>query len=169
MQQPTDDLLRRMARDYRQLHHDWNELSGTVERLEQRAAELEQEVEELRGALAEKRNPDELARAALAAAQRTVRELREEARSEAELTLKKARARGAEIEQRLERERQGSMAQVRELEELKARLREQLRTSLEAALAAIDNRAVNGGQQPSLPPENKAEAEDRQRRAIEER
>jgi cell division septum initiation protein DivIVA len=99
----TVELLRRIASDYDLLFHESRKLTATVEELRKAADGLTSEIEALRSANAARRDPDEAARVAITAAQRAARELRESARSDCELALKKARRRAGDIEAEFER------------------------------------------------------------------
>ncbi len=79
---------------------------------------------------APRREPDELARLALAAAHRAARELRESARRDGELTLKKVRARAVELERNFERSRSAYNAELAELDAMMREMREQMRSAL---------------------------------------
>ena len=89
---PTAALLRRVSWDYRQIVHQHRAVAEEVRQLRVRIAELEQELQEAQQAVSKRRDPDELTRVVLAAAQRTAREVREAAKQEAETTLRKARS-----------------------------------------------------------------------------
>jgi len=127
---PVKQLLKRVAWDYRQLLHDNHQLRGQLAELEVRACELERQLERFeRGS--RRKQPDELARQALAASQRAARELRESTREACEIAIKKARTRADQ----LARENARAVAELRELERLRRAAVERLRSSLGAALA----------------------------------
>ena len=128
---PVEELLKRVAWDYRQVLHDNKQLHNRLEELQDRAAELERELETLRET---RKPPDELARQTLAASQRAARELRESTRQECEAALEKARSRV----KRIERERSRAVAELRALQELRRTTQERLRSSLEALLQRDD-------------------------------
>ncbi len=89
---PVKQLLKRVAWDYRQLLHDNHQLRGQLAELEVRACELERQLERFERE-SRRKQPDELARQALAASQRAARELRESTREACEIAIKKARTR----------------------------------------------------------------------------
>ena len=135
---PVEDLLKRVAWDYRELLHDNRRLHETVAQLQARTEELERQIDALESAAARQKQPDELARQALAASQRAARELRDSARRDSELALKKARGRAERIERQFHRENTRAVAEVRRLQELQRALQERLQSSLLAALAQVD-------------------------------
>jgi cell division septum initiation protein DivIVA len=90
------------------------------------------------------REVDELARIVLAAAHRASNEIRESARSECELMLKKARERVFALEFDFERTRELRTREIAELESLLAEIRVQLQATLES-LAPSELPAVGDG------------------------
>lgn len=135
---PTEELLKRVAWDYGQLvneHAKHAKQAETVERLTRRTDELEAQVASLQALLDGHKDPDELARTLLAAAQRAARELRESARSDGEAILKKARTRAQEIESEAQKRSGASVAEVTQLKELRERVRDQLRETLDSMVA----------------------------------
>lgn len=129
---PVEELLKRVAWDYRQILHDNKQLHDRLEELQDRAAELERELETLRES---RKPPDELARQTLAASQRAARELRESTRQECEAALEKARSRV----KRIDREHSRAVAELRALQELRRTTQERLRSSLQALLQPADD------------------------------
>ena len=91
-------LLQRAAWDYREALAERQGLARTVDELTLRLDELMEQVASLETAASRSKEPDELARALLAAAQRTAREDREAARQECELMLKKAARRAEKVQ-----------------------------------------------------------------------
>jgi cell division septum initiation protein DivIVA len=135
----TVELLKRVASDYGLLFHENPKLTATVEELRKAAGELNSEIEALRSANASRREPDEAARVAIAAAQRAARELRESARRECELALKKARRRAGAIEAELERLNVGAAeAELHRVEKLQVEVRQRLEASLLSMLAVVE-------------------------------
>jgi cell division septum initiation protein DivIVA len=126
---PVEELLKRVAWDYRQVLHDNKQLHDQLEELQDRAAELERQLQVVR------KPPDELARQTLAASQRAARELRESTRQECEAALKNARSRA----KRIDREHSRALAELRALEELRRTTQERLRASLQAVLQRADD------------------------------
>jgi hypothetical protein len=82
----------------------------------------------------ERSESDVLASAVLSVAQRAARELRESAREECELMLKKARSRSERLEREMERARSETVAELEQIDALKAEMREHMRSSLQALL-----------------------------------
>jgi cell division septum initiation protein DivIVA len=135
----TVALLRRIAWDYGLLFHENRKLTASVEELQKVADELTSEIEALRSANAPRRDPDDASRAAIAAAQRAARQLRESTRRDCELALKKARRRAGDIEAELERLSVGAAeAELRSVEELQADVRERLEAWLLSMLALVE-------------------------------
>lgn len=134
----VEDLLKRVAWDYRELLHHNHQLHETVAQLQARTEELERQIDALESAAARQKQPDELARQALAASQRAARELRDSARRDSELALKKARARADRIERQFYRENAHALAELRRLQELRRAVQERLQSSLLDALAQVD-------------------------------
>jgi cell division septum initiation protein DivIVA len=149
--EPVVALLRRVAWDYGVLFHENRKLAATVEELQKNADELTSEIEALRSANAGRRDPDDAARAAIAAAQRAARELRESARRDCELALKKARRRAAAIETELERLNVAAAeAELHRVEELQADVRERLEAWLLSTLVLVD--AATGAESSTAEP-----------------
>lgn len=117
----TDDLLRRVARDYRQLVDECRQLRESTQ------TPTEAEV------AAPRPEVDDVARTLIASAQRAARELRESTRQDCEAMLRKSRTRARELE---EEGRQRSMRVAADA----ARVRQaatDLRERLVAALRAV--------------------------------
>jgi cell division septum initiation protein DivIVA len=131
---PAEDLVKRVAWDYRQLVHERDKLKEEADALRRRAGEAEAELEALREELDRQRDPDEIARALLEAAQRRARELREAARSDSDATLKKARARARSIEEKARRRYEAAVR----AESLGADVRRQLQAALDTILGSGD-------------------------------
>lgn len=110
-QGPTEELLQRVALECAHLSDENTKLEAVVERLEH-----------------------ELARVALAAAQRSAHEMRESARRECELMLKKASSRTRKLERDLRHARVATDAELRELESLRREVCEQMRSALQTIL-----------------------------------
>lgn len=135
---PADDLLKRIAWDYRQLTHEHDTLKETADMLRGRVDELEAQSVELHDRLEGQRNPDEIARTLLAAAQRMARELREAARGDSDATLKKARARARAIEAEAQRRSDAAVRAQRLGADVRRHLQATLDTLLEGAFAQTD-------------------------------
>jgi cell division septum initiation protein DivIVA len=93
---------------------------------------------ELHDRLEGQRNPDEIARTLLAAAQRMARELREAARGDSDATLKKARARARAIEAEAQRRSDAAVRAQRLGADVRRHLQATLDTLLEGAFAQTD-------------------------------
>jgi DNA repair exonuclease SbcCD ATPase subunit len=128
----VEELLQRAAWNLREVLGQNQQLTKKVEHLTQRLDELTAQIGSLEEAATKRKNPDELARALLASAQRTARAERDSARREAESTLKKARTRAESFEQdvaRRTKQRLDELARVEALrEDVVARLRGMLET-----------------------------------------
>ncbi len=132
---PAEDLLKRIAWDYRQLAHEHDTLKETAGLLRRRVDELEAQSLELQERLEAQRDPDEIARTLLAAAQRMARELRETARGDSDATLKKARARARSIEADAQRRSDAAVRAQRLGADVRRQLQATLDTLLEGAFA----------------------------------
>jgi hypothetical protein len=86
---------------------------------------------------------DELVLSVLAVARRAAHEMREGARTDCELMIKKTRQRVARLESELERTRAAHLAELDELERLKHELREELRRSLQTFLETFAAEAAD--------------------------
>jgi cell division septum initiation protein DivIVA len=129
---PTTDLLHRVSWDYRQIVHEHAVALKEAEQLRMRVAELEQELRRAEQAVNERRDPDELTRVVLSAAQRAAREVREASRQEAETTLRKAQRRAAELERQVANRRAREVREMAALETTRARLQDDMRRALES-------------------------------------
>jgi cell division septum initiation protein DivIVA len=134
---PTTDLLHRVSWDYRQIVHQHAVVVEEANLLRVRVAELEQELQKAKQAVDERRDPDELTRVVLSAAQRTAREVREAARQEAETTLRKARRRAAELERQVTNRRTREVRELAALEAARASVHEEIRSALESLKSAL--------------------------------
>jgi cell division septum initiation protein DivIVA len=132
---PTDELLKRVAWDYRQLVHEHRTLEEAADRLRGRVDELEAQVASLQGLLEVRRDPDEISRTLLAAAQRAARELRDSGRSDCEAMLKKAQARARQIEAEAQKQMDAASADLSRLQQLASQVRKELRAMLDTILA----------------------------------
>lgn len=141
---PTEELLKQVAWDYGQLVHEFAKAAETVERLTVRCGELEAQVASLQTLLAGHKDSDEVAHALIASAQRAARELRESARSEGEAILRKARSRAKEIEVEAQKRSGASVAAATQLKELRERVRNQLRETLDSMTANGETLPVDG-------------------------
>ena len=123
----TDELLRRIAWDFRRLLQERSVLEEEVRRLERELAKIERR---------------EVLQASMLRPTRTLaRELREAARQEAALIVKKARERAAAIEADAERKSAGRLAELQRFEKLTGMVRMELRAFLTSVLEAVDGPA----------------------------
>jgi cell division septum initiation protein DivIVA len=139
----VDDLLRRAAWDYREVLAERQRLAQTVDELGRRIQELEAQI----AASAEQtssaaKEPDELARSLFATARKEIREQRDAARTESELTLRKARRRASEIEGDGYRRAEAVRRELAMLEELRDNLSVQLRQVVESVVDSFDGEPV---------------------------
>jgi len=143
--EPVEELLRRVEWDYSQLcfeHEKLKEMGerrgpGHVEAPDVPQAEVAATIDEVEARPVRQgrpREPDELARIALAAAQRAAREMRESARDDCELMLKKARSRIQKLERDFERAKATNNAELEELDAMMSEIREQMRSALQTIL-----------------------------------
>jgi hypothetical protein len=135
------DLLRKAAWELMEALAANQKLGETVDQLRARVGELEGQLAELETRAAKHREPDELTRSLLESVRRVAHEQRESARHEAELTLKKARSRAAEIEAAGRRRVEAGNAELAALERLRAEVAAELRSALEAVVALSDEPA----------------------------
>lgn len=138
-----DELLKRVAWDYRGLLSQNKKLADRVGELELVREALELQARSHEAAATERKDrkdPDELARSLLASVRRAVHEQREDARREAELVLKKARERAHEIENEARAYAGSGLAELAALEALRDEVAGNLRRTLEsiAAVASSD-------------------------------
>jgi cell division septum initiation protein DivIVA len=136
----VEELLKRVAWDYRKLLEERKSLAEAVDRLERRVQELEPMLETLADELERRRNPEDLSRLLLAAAQRAAHDLRSSTRSDGEAALKKARARA----QSIEAEAQRRLDTATELGKLAAQVRERLQAALDTILGAAPANTTDG-------------------------
>jgi len=142
---PADDLIERVASEYRQLVGERDKLKETADILRRRVDEADREVATFREQSERQRNPDEIGRALLEAAQRMARDLREEARSDGSAAIRKARARARLIESEAQR-RSDAADRARQLG---ADVRRRLQATLDVIL---ESRVENDGAAPLAHP-----------------
>ena len=137
----TNDLLERVALDYRQATRAQEAWTRESERLKSRIAELEEqtvahetEVTRLRQVVTAHSERQALVEAMLVSAQRTAQEIRDAAQQEADETVKAAQERAAEIERQAHLSIRRTSAELDRLRSLESDLRTRLRQTLEAAL-----------------------------------
>jgi cell division septum initiation protein DivIVA len=128
---PADDLMAKVAREYRELVHERDTLKETVGVLRRRVDEADLELASFRDQHL-RQTPDEIGRALLEAAQRMARDLREEARNDSDAALRKARARARLIEAEARRRYEAVEAARR----LGVDVRRRLQATLDAIIEA---------------------------------
>jgi DivIVA protein len=126
----VEELLQRTAWDYREVLAQNHQLTTKVDDLTRRVDDLTAEIGALEEVATKRKNPDQLARALLASAQRTARAERDAARQEAESTLKKARTRAERIEKDVARRTEQRLDELARLEALRKEAVNQLRVLL---------------------------------------
>jgi len=125
---PVEELLTRVA-------HEYELLLGEVLGLRQARDEGTQPAPALRREPEPQREPDELVRVALASAQRTAREMRESARRDCDLMLRKVSARKRKLERELARARAEARREMEALEGFRVEVRGRMRAQLQEILA----------------------------------
>jgi len=137
----TDDLLERVAFDYRQATRAQDAWTRESERLKARITELEEqsaahasEVARLQKVVAAHSERQALIEAMLVTAQRTAQEISETAQQEANATVLAAQERAREIERQAHFSIRQTTAELDRLRTLESDLRTRLRETLEAAL-----------------------------------
>jgi len=137
---PVAELLKRVAWDYRKLLEENKSLAETADGLRRRIQELEPQIDRLEDELARRRDPGDLSRTMLAAAQRIAGEVRASAKSDGEAALKKARARADSIEAEARRRVEAAA----EAERLGEHVRARLQAALDAILAETPEETTAG-------------------------
>jgi hypothetical protein len=146
----TDDLLRRASEQLRQLLLTNAELSEEGLRGAQALADVVDDNAVLRAELEERHKREEVIGATLAASQRAAHEARENTRRECELMIKAARKQAENAVKDVERQRARLDEEIRELQEIRERTRDDFRELLTAALATLDGSPSNQGAGPTL-------------------
>jgi cell division septum initiation protein DivIVA len=137
----TDTLLTHIKASYERVWSEREELRSEVMRLQEQAREndrLRGELERIEPELAELRKVESLLRGALVSAERTTAKLKDEARSEAETTVERARKHADELNTKAENDRDRLEQELEELEETTRQVRERCREFLVQALEAIE-------------------------------
>jgi cell division initiation protein len=130
----TDDLLERIAIDYKQAARESEWSKSRIAELEARAATRDAELQQLQQALAEHEERKALVEALLLTAQRTADEIRDSAQQEAEAVVEAAKQRAVEIERDARLSIRRTAEELDRLRGLEADLRARLRQTLETAL-----------------------------------
>jgi cell division septum initiation protein DivIVA len=137
---PVAELLKRVAWDYRKLLEENKSLGEAADGFRRRIQELEPQIERLEHELARRRDPGDVSRAMLAAAQRIAGELRASARADGEAALKKAHARARSIEAEARRRVEAAA----EAERLGEHVRARLQAALDTILAGAPEQTTDG-------------------------
>lgn len=137
----TEDLLERIALDYRQaarapeaLARESEWLKSRIEELESQAGTQESELQRLRHLVNEHAERQALVEAMLLSAQRTAQDIKDAAQKEADEVLRAAQGRAAELEHDARQSIRQTAAELERLRTLESDLRARLRQTLEAAL-----------------------------------
>jgi cell division initiation protein len=137
----TDALLAQIQASYERVWTEREELRAEVMRLQEQARENDQlraQLERIEPELEELRKVDHLLRGALVSAERTTERLKEDARTEAETTVSRARKRADELNTKAESDRRRLEREIEELEEITNRTKDNCRELLLSALEAIE-------------------------------
>ena len=141
----TDALLHQIQASYERVWSEREELRSEVLRLQEQARESDQlraRLERIEPELEELQKVDQLLRSALVSAERTTEKLKEEARVEAETTVKRARKRADALNTKAESDRQRLKQEIEELEEATKQTKEKCRELLMHAVEALDRTVV---------------------------
>lgn len=137
----TDTLLTHIKTSYERVWADREELREEVMRLQAQARENDQlraKLERIEPELDELKGIDQLLRDALVSAERITEKLKQDARAEAELTVKQARKRADELNMKAESDRHRLEQELEELEKTTKRAKERCRELLTQALEVIE-------------------------------
>jgi cell division initiation protein len=138
----TDELLEQIKASYERVWSEREELRSEVLRLQEQAREndrLRAQLERIEPELEELKKVDQLLRGALVSAERTTEKLKQDARTEAETTVKAARKHADELNTKAEEDRHRLEQEIERLEAIAARTKDECRALLEGALEAIDD------------------------------
>lgn len=124
----TRELLRQIAADFRRALDD--------------RVSIEEETHRMRADLGRRERRDVIESSTLMAARQAALRIREEAREDAELILRKAYKRAGEIRRAADRERDARAGELQQLERQSELIRMELRTVLRSVLRALDERAA---------------------------
>jgi cell division initiation protein len=130
----TDDLLERIALDYRQAARESEWSKSRIEELEARTASQEADVQRLQQQVSEHEERRDLIEAMLVSAQRTAEDIRDAAQKEANDVVAAAQQRAVQIEHEARTAIRQTTVELDRLRTLQADLRTRLRQTLEAAL-----------------------------------
>jgi cell division initiation protein len=138
----TDELLEQIKTSYERVWSEREELRSEVLRLQEQAREndrLRAQLERIEPELQELQKVDQLLRGALVSAERTTEKLKQDARTEAETTVKAARKYADELNTKAEDDRHRLEQEIERLEAIAARTKDECRELLERAMTAIDD------------------------------
>jgi cell division initiation protein len=137
----TDTVLAQIKTSYERVWDEREELRAEVMRLQAQAREngqLRAKLERIEPELEELKGIDQLLRDALVSVERTTEKLKQDARAEAELTVKRARKRADELNSKAESDRRRLEQGLEELEETTRQAKERCRELLTQALEVIE-------------------------------
>jgi cell division initiation protein len=137
----TDALLHQIQASYERVWSEREELRAEILRLQEQARENEQlraQLDRIEPEFEELQKVDQLLRSALVSAERTTEKLKEDARTEAETTVSRARKRADELNTKAENERRRLEREIEELEQVTNRTKENCRQLLVQALETIE-------------------------------
>jgi cell division initiation protein len=140
----TDALLSQIEASYERVWLEREELRAQVLQLQKDVREhdkLRGQLERIEPELEELRKVDSLLRSALLSAERTTEKLKQEARSEAETAVRRARKRAEEINRRAQGKRRRLELEIERLEAIARRAKEDCRELLTQALETIERSA----------------------------
>ena len=130
----TNELLERVALDYRQAARESEWSKSRIAELEERAVAQDAELQRLQQQLAEHEERKALIEAMLVTAQRTAEEIRDGAQQAAADVVRAAEARAVDIERQARLSIRQTTDELDRLRGLESDLRNRLRQTLEAAL-----------------------------------
>jgi cell division initiation protein len=137
----TDTFLTQIKASYERVWSQREDLRSEVMRLQEQAREnsrLRAQLERIEPQFEELQKADQLLRSTLVSAERTTEKLKDDARTEAETTVSRARKRADELNTKAESERRRLERKIEELEEITNRTKENCRELLVQALEAIE-------------------------------
>jgi cell division initiation protein len=138
----TDELLGHIKASYERVWTEREELRSEILRLQEQVRENDQlraELERIEPELKELQKVDHLLRGALVSTERTTEKLKEDARAEAETTVKRARKHADELNAKAEGDRSRLEQEIERLEAIAAKTKDECRELLERALEAIED------------------------------
>jgi cell division initiation protein len=140
----TNSLLSEIEASYERVWQEREELRTQVLQLQQEVREhdkLRAQLERIEPELEELRKVDKLLRSALVSAERTAEKLKQDARSEGETAVRRARKRAEEINRRAQSKRRRHELEIERLEAIARHTKEDCRELLTQALETIERSA----------------------------